>query len=341
MTILNNHKISIAFQTDKPFNQYGSLARQVENFGFDGVTVYNDMLYQPAWLPLLEIARYTNKIRIGPAAVNPFTCHPINIAGNIAILDECSQGRAYLGLARGAWLDYVGLQPKHPTQQLKEAMMCIRHLLKQSTDPYPSSYFPLAGGDSLRWKILRSKIPFLIGTWGPKTIQACIHEITEVKLGGTANPDVVPWIKTHIINATSKIGRDSAEVGVVIGAVSVVDQDGDKARALARKEVALYLPVVASLDPTLKLDRDVLESVQKATSRYDFNEASEYIDDKLLQKFAFAGTPKDLINQTIDLFRAGASRVEFGTPHGLTPETGLQLLGGKVLPRVKEHLATI
>ena len=39
---------------------------------------------------------------MGPAAVNPFTCHPLTIAGNIALLDEAADGRAYLGLARGA-----------------------------------------------------------------------------------------------------------------------------------------------------------------------------------------------------------------------------------------------
>ncbi|MFX1534444.1 MAG: hypothetical protein ACFFDI_09515 [Promethearchaeota archaeon] len=48
-----------------------------------------------------------------------------------------------------------------------------------------------------------------------------------------------------------------------------------------------------------------------------------------------------MINQTIDLFREGAYRVEFGTPHGLTTETGLQLLGAEVLPRVRDHFATI
>src|SRR5215210_1760289 len=92
--------VSIAFQTDQPLAAYGALAQAAEGYGFDGVTVYNDMLYQPAWLPLLEIARHTKRVRIGPAAVNPFTCHPINIAGNIALLDEAAQGRAYLGLAR-------------------------------------------------------------------------------------------------------------------------------------------------------------------------------------------------------------------------------------------------
>jgi 5,10-methylenetetrahydromethanopterin reductase len=59
----------------------------VEQYGFSGVTVYNDTLYQLAWLPLLEITRHTKRVRIEPAAVNPFTSHPINIAG-LAIPDS-------------------------------------------------------------------------------------------------------------------------------------------------------------------------------------------------------------------------------------------------------------
>jgi alkanesulfonate monooxygenase SsuD/methylene tetrahydromethanopterin reductase-like flavin-dependent oxidoreductase (luciferase family) len=94
-------------QTDKPLSAYGPLAQAAEAYGFDGVSVYQDMLYQPAWLPLLEIARHTHRVWFGPAAVNPFTCHPLNIAGHIALLDEASQGRAYLGLARGAWLERI------------------------------------------------------------------------------------------------------------------------------------------------------------------------------------------------------------------------------------------
>ena len=123
------------------------------------------MLYQPAWLPLLEIARHTTRVRIGPAAVNPFTCHPINIAGNIALLDEASHGRAYLGLARGAWLDFVGVQAQRPVTALREAFGCIRHLLSQSSEPYVGQVFSLAGGEALRWKsaIAGPRCPFC---WG-------------------------------------------------------------------------------------------------------------------------------------------------------------------------------
>src|SRR5215470_12560903 len=133
---MSQHTISIAFQTDQPLAAYGPLAAAAERYGFDGVSVYNDMLFQPAWLPLLEIARHTGRVRIGPAALNPFTCHPIDIAGNIALLDEASAGRAYLGLARGAWLDFAGLHPPRPVTALREAFECVRHLLSQSRAPY-------------------------------------------------------------------------------------------------------------------------------------------------------------------------------------------------------------
>ncbi len=241
--------ISIAFQTDKPLAAYGPLAATAERFGFDGVTVYNDMLYQPAWLPLLEIARATQRVRIGPAAVNPFTCHPINIAGHLALIDEAAQGRAYLGLARGAWLDFVGIYPPAGPTALREACECVRHLLTRSKSPYRGEVFSLAGGDALRWSIPRADIPFLLGSWGAKTIQACCEYVDEIKLGGTANPDVVPYYRQLIRKAASQTRRLRSALDIVVGAVTVVDLDGNAARALARREVALYLPVVAALRP--------------------------------------------------------------------------------------------
>lgn len=325
-------EISIAFQTDKPLAAYGPLAAAAEAYGFDGVTVYNDMLYQPAWLPLLEIARATRRVRIGPAAVNPFTCHPMNIASEIALIDEVAQGRAYLGMARGSWLDYVGLNPQQPVTALREAMECVRHLLRRDTSPYAGKIFPIAGGDTLRWEIQRANIPFLLGSWGVKTIQACIREISEVKIGGSANPDVVPPYRRIIDAAATKVERAGSEIGIVVGAVTVVDLDGKRARAAARRECALYLPVVAALDPSLDLDPELLARIRDAADRYAFDEAAALISDDLLDRFAFAGTPDEVAEHAAAVFAKGASRVEFGTPHGLTPQEGLRLLGEKVLP---------
>jgi 5,10-methylenetetrahydromethanopterin reductase len=327
--------ISIAFQTDKPLSAYGPLAAQAEAYGFDGVTVYNDMLYQPAWLPLLEMARATHRVRLGVAAVNPFTCHPINIAGNIALIDEASQGRAYLGVARGAWLDFAGIEPKRPVSALAEALRCVRHLLRRDPAPLAGEFYPLAGGDSLRWAVQRAEIPFLLGTWGEKTIQACIADIQEIKIGGSANPALIPHYRRILDRASAAHGP---AVGITIGAVSVVDEDGAAARALARREVALYLPVVAELDLTVQIEPDLLARLREAAARYDFDAASALISDELLARFAFAGAPADLAEHALRLFDAGAQRVEFGTPHGLSPQQGLRLLGECVLPQIRAEI---
>ena len=89
---------------------------------------------------------------------------------------------------------------------------------------------------------------------------------------------------------------------------------------------------MAELDPTFAMNPAILKGIQAAAANYDYEAACRFISDDVLAAFALAGTPTDIIEQTEALFAAGASRVEFGTPHGLTAESGLQLLGDKVLP---------
>ena len=102
-------ELGLGLQGDKRPGAYAALARRAEEAGFDVVTVFNDLFFQPALPPLLEIARATERVRVGPSALNPFTTHPVEIAGQIAALDAESGGRAFLGLAAGAWLDRLGL----------------------------------------------------------------------------------------------------------------------------------------------------------------------------------------------------------------------------------------
>ena len=59
------------------------------------------------------------------------------------------------------------------------------------------------------------------------------------------------------------------------------------------------------------------------------------ISDDLLRRLAFAGTPGEVADQARALIDAGATRIEFGTPHGLSEAEGLRLLGEGVLPALE------
>ena len=98
------------------------------------------------------------------------------------------------------------------------------------------------------------------------------------------------------------------DVRLVVGCVTVVDDDGDWARERATCVVQPYLDVVARHDPTL---------VPGEGPRLD--------------RFCIAGTPEEVAERVLELWEAGADRVELGTPQGRTPLVGVELVCERVL----------
>ena len=256
--------------------EYGPLARLAEELGFDVVSAFNDMGDQPALVPLLEVARETRRVTLGPACLNPYTLHPVEIASEIELLQDVSGGRAYLGLARGAWLDGVGIDQRDAVARVRDAAAFVRS---------------------------RVDVPLMVGGWGPRMVALAGEIAGELKVGGSANPAIVPVMR-------SRLGNDRTRI--VLGAVTVVDEDGAAARSRAREAVRPYFEIVARLDPTV-------------------TDLPERITDELLDRFAFAGTPQEVARHVDAVFAAGASRVEFGAPFGLSREKGLRLLAAHVL----------
>ena len=92
---------------------------------------------------------------------------------------------------------------------------------------------------------------------------------------------------------------------------------------------------MAGLDPTVDVPPGLPAAVRRLADGGEPRRAGELIPDHLLDRFAFAGTPDDVARQAEALVAAGASRVEFGTPHGLTDERGVELLSAHVVPRFR------
>jgi 5,10-methylenetetrahydromethanopterin reductase len=298
----------LGLQSNKRPGDYAALAQRAEADGFDVVTVFNDLFFQPALPPLLEIAHATERVRVGASCLNPFTLHPVEIAGQAAALDLASDGRSFLGLAAGAWLDRLGLDTARPLTAIAETWEIVSRLLARDDSGFDGELFSLAAGSVLGYEPVRPSVPLLVGTWSPRLSAFAAEHADEVKIGGSANPAMVRLMKERLADSDTQI---------VVGAVTVVDEDDAAAREHARKEVALYLPVVAGHDPTVEVDL-----------------AAPEISDEVLDLFAFAGSPERIAEHAESLFEAGADRVEFGTPHGLDERRGVELLGARVLPRL-------
>jgi 5,10-methylenetetrahydromethanopterin reductase len=309
-------EVGLGLQGNKAPADYATLTRLAEQYRFDVLTVFSDLMYQPAIVPLMVAALNSTRIRLGPACLNPFTLHPIEIAGQIAALDLASKGRAYLGLARGAWLDAAGVTQARPIRALREAADIVRLLLARDPRGYQGEIYSVAPGTTLQYEVQRPRVPLLIGTWSPRTAALAGEIADEVKIGGSANPAMVRRMRELVGAGTKRAGRAPDDVAIVVGAVTVVAEDGAAARRLARSAVAMYLDIVGGLDLTVEVPAGIT------------------ISDDVLDRFALAGTPEQVLQHAKRLFEAGARRVEFGSPHGLTEEDGIRLLGEQVLPRL-------
>jgi 5,10-methylenetetrahydromethanopterin reductase len=298
-------ELGVGLLSDQQPAAYERIARRAEETGVDVLSVFHDLLYQPAIGPLLLMARATERIRLGPAALNPFTLHPYEIAGQTAMLDLVSDGRAYVGIARGAWLDRLGLEEERPLTALREAVEIVTKLLAADPSGVDGNRFRLAPDTVLAYERARPRVPLLIGTWGRRTAAWAGTVADEVKLGGSANPDLVPVMREWLENDA---------VRIVVGCVTVVDEDGDWARERARAAVAPYLGVVAQCDPTLELRPG---------------------QEPPLERFTIAGTPEEVAARVEELWAAGADRVELGTPQGRTTEAGVELICNRVLPLLR------
>ena len=119
------------------------------------VTVFNDLWYQPALPALLEIAAATRRVRVGPSCLNPFTLHPVEIAGQIAALDRTSRGRAFLGLAAGAWLETLAVDSTRPVAAVREAWEIVRRLLSGDDSGFDGRRAFAPGGRAAAYEIER------------------------------------------------------------------------------------------------------------------------------------------------------------------------------------------
>lgn len=331
------HEISIAFQTDKRAAAYVELAQFVDQYDFDAVSVYCDAPYHPSYGPLLLMAPHIRRARLGPAAVQPSRIHPIDIASQTALLADAALGGAYVGIARGAWLGDHGIRElDKPLQAICETVEIVRYLLRGESGGYNGQVFQIAPHVMATYPLPDRPIPVMIGTWGRRLCAIAGELADEVKVGGSANPDIVPVIADYITVGEKMALRPPGTVGVVMGAVTVIDDDRQQARAEARRQVALYLPVVAPLDPTVRVEPELVDRLRLHADRREFDAAAALISDELLERFAIAGSPDDVIRQSDALFAAGTRRIEFGTPHGLNAASGIRLLGERVIPVLRE-----
>src|SRR6266516_481172 len=154
--------------------------------GWDGLALTDSQnLGGDVFAALAIAAHVTERITLATGATNPATRHPAVIASAMATIQVESQGRAFLGIARGdSAMAYIGRKPL-PLREFELALEQIQTYLRgESVD--------LDGFDSqIQW-ISQAKVPKVqmsVAATGPKVVQLAARIADGITFSVGANPE--------------------------------------------------------------------------------------------------------------------------------------------------------
>ncbi len=311
------------------------LAQLAEEVGFSRVSCADNLFMRPVWPILTLVAEHTRRVEVGPLVTHPYLTHPALIAGHVAELDEMSNGRAFLGIGRGAFYDQVGLAPEKPITAVREAIELIAQLLRGDRGGYRGQVFTLAEGAALRWQAPRREVPIVVGTWGPQLSELAGAMAHEADVGFLLNLDHIRIVKEHLERGARRAGRDLGSVAVSCGSLTAVAPDGVAARAFARHHLSLFLPVLARIPAFPPVDPAELQAVEAALKQGGPQQAARHVSDATVEAFCLAGTPEDVLRRVEQLAAAGVRHITFCPPLGPDRQEAIRLLAAKILPHFR------
>lgn len=130
-------RIDLILEANFPPQTIAELGRLAESQGLGGVWVSSMLDARDPFFSFAELARTSNRIRMGPIAVSPFELHPLKMATALLTLNEACHGRAQIVIGGGGGtMTAMGVQPARRVRAVREAL----EILKLASRGEPINY---------------------------------------------------------------------------------------------------------------------------------------------------------------------------------------------------------
>ncbi|HEY0734706.1 MAG TPA: LLM class flavin-dependent oxidoreductase [Herpetosiphonaceae bacterium] len=158
----------------------GELAQEAEAAGWDGVFVWDYLLFDPQrrppvtdpWIALAAVAMRTQHVKIGPMVTSLARRRPWKVAREIVALDHLSGGRLVLGVGLGYFPsgDFTQFgetnDPKVRASRLDEALDIVDGLCSGEPFSYDGEHFQIQE-TVFQPRPIQEHIPIWIAGWWP------------------------------------------------------------------------------------------------------------------------------------------------------------------------------
>ena len=309
-------------------------AIQAEKAGFDHLWVTDHFYNRNLWVTLSLAANYTSRIRLGPAATNPYLCHPVLTAQAISTLNDFASGRVVCGVGRGDYttLKMLGVKQRRPLSAVRETVQIIRSVTRGKPTAIMGRVFEMPEVKP-NFKCL-NPVPVYVAAQGPMML-ALAGEIGDGVLIDSSHPDEVSSSVKCVEESLQLSHKKRGEFDLAAYTISSIDEDPSEAEKAVRHVVAF---VVAGSSPQI-LERhgitvDESSRIRDLLVRERWSEALSRVTPQMISAFSICGTPKTVLERYAQLSKSGVTQIVVGSPIGPMVKKSIELVRRAVLPHL-------
>ncbi|WP_089722014.1 LLM class flavin-dependent oxidoreductase [Candidatus Entotheonella palauensis] len=305
------------FPTEAP-SRLVEVAREAEQLGYSHLWMGDSQaIWREVYVNLGAVAMATQRMVLGTGVTNPVTRHLSVTASALATLGELTGGRVALGIGAGdSAVETVGRRPSR-LAGLETAILTLRHLMAGEAVEVEQ------GTMRLDWLEAPQRIPIIITASGPNLLRLA-GKVADgaIILVGTA-PEYLQGALDCIRQGAKEAGRDLEAEGfkTICWTPCSIGDNGDAARDHVKSHVARVLkrplPFTLSED-----DQAVVRHIYEHYEYYQHMvvgaEHSELVPDRMVPRFAIAGTVAECREQVQQLAASGIHQVSI-IPHTPNP----------------------
>ncbi|GAB3296256.1 LLM class flavin-dependent oxidoreductase [Pseudoclavibacter terrae] len=327
--------------TEQLFAELVELTLLAEKAGFSTVWIgeHHSMEYtiSPSPMPQLAyLAAVTTKIRLGAGTIIAPFWNPLRVAGETALLDVISGGRAEVGLARGAYqfeFDRLagGMPGKEGGQHLRELIPAVRELW-QGDYAHDGEIWQFPVSTSVPKPVQQPTPPMWVAARDPDThdfavANGCNVMVTPLMKGDEEVADLVSKFETAVANHP-EVARP--EIMVLRHTFVHDEADPEGWRPAAEGVNKFY----RTFDAWFGNKTDPVDGFLEPSPEAKFAERPEFTPESL-HRTAMIGTPDEVITRLREYEALGVDEFSFWSDNSLSHEQkkrSLELFIEKVVP---------
>ncbi len=334
--------IDVILESKQPAASLSALGELAEQHGIRAVWVSSLLDSRDPYANFALLAERSERIRLGPIAVNPFDTHPVRISASILTLNELCNGRAQIVIGGGGEaLEALGITPARRVRAVRECVQILKAIASGERVTFEGELYQVRGYH-LDWA--QSSPPRIyIGANGPQMLRMAARHGDGIMLSdvpAALMPDALASIEAGL----SSVGRSREGFPLSNFMAWHVYDDHRQAYAEARQWLLLRglfrRPILETF-----LEKGDVELVMASKAAFvdafrrrspDVAGVPDTVLDALVSHLTLAGTVSELdakIDKLRTLARAGLTEVALRLYHN--PAASIRLLGERVIPELR------